>query len=392
MKIGIIGDFNPAFPPHPATNEAIRHAADSLGMTAEIEWVPTDSIGPSPEERLAQFAGLWASPGSPYQSMAGALSGIRFAREQGIPLLGTCGGLQHMIVEYARNGLGIEDATHAEYDPYASTLFVTPLSCSLAGKTLPITLSPESRVAGMYGTTGVVERYYCNFGLNPAYQDQLHQHGFRIVGKDADDEARVLELPAHPFYIGTLFVPQARSIPGRPHPLIVAFLKAASASQKERHRLIDNYLNGPQVLRKAVAGMSLEQLLARPIPGKWSTLEVICHLADFEIVGADRIKRVIAENEPTLFDGDEKVFASRLAYHQRNAEEELLLIETIRKHVARILRTLKPEDFQRRGVHLGVGPMTLEGFIQVRINHIARHVPFIEEKRKVMVQQAMAQQ
>ena len=95
--------------------------------------------------------------------------------------------------------------------------------------------------------------------------------------------------------------------------------------------LIDNYLDGPQLLRKAVAGMSREQLLARPIPGKWSTLEVICHLADFEIVGADRIKRVIAEHEPTLFEGDEKVFAARLAYQQRNAEEELLLIKMIRK-------------------------------------------------------------
>ena len=68
----------------------------------------------------------------------------------------------------------------------------------------------------------------------------------------------------------------------------------------ETTTLIDNYLDGPQLLRKAVAGMSQEQLVARPIPGKWSTLEVICHLADFEIVGADRIKRVIAENEPTL--------------------------------------------------------------------------------------------
>jgi hypothetical protein len=80
--------------------------------------------------------------------------------------------------------------------------------------------------------------------------------------------------------------------------------------------LIDSYLDGPQLLRQAVAGMSQEQLIARPIPGKWSTLEVICHLADFEIVGADRIKRVIAENEPTLFGGDQNVFAARLAYHE----------------------------------------------------------------------------
>lgn len=149
-------------------------------------------------------------------------------------------------------------------------------------------------------------------------------------------------------------------------------------------RLVDDYLAGPRLLRQAVAGMSREQLLARPIPGKWSTLEVICHLADFEIVGADRIKRVIAENEPTLLGGDEKAFAARLAYHERNADEELLLIDMIRSQVARILRTLKPEDLQRRGFHSEVGPLTLQEFVQRSTRHIPHHVRFIEEKRKTL--------
>jgi hypothetical protein len=149
-------------------------------------------------------------------------------------------------------------------------------------------------------------------------------------------------------------------------------------------KLIDDYLAGPQLLRQAVAGMDHSRLLARPIPGKWSTLEVICHLADFEIVGADRIKRVIAEKEPTLLGGDEKAFAARLAYHERNADEELLLIDTIRSQVARILRTLKPEDFQRRGIHSEAGPLTLEAFIERSTRHIPHHVRFIEEKRKAV--------
>ena len=80
---------------------------------------------------------------------------------------------------------------------------------------------------------------------------------------------------------------------------------------------IDDYVSGPALLRTAVAGMTQEQLVARPGPGKWSTLEVICHLADFEIVYADRIKRVIAKNEPTLFGGDPDAFSARLAYQQR---------------------------------------------------------------------------
>jgi len=150
--------------------------------------------------------------------------------------------------------------------------------------------------------------------------------------------------------------------------------------------LINNYLDGLQLLRKAVAGMSQEQLMARPIPGKWSTLEVVCHLADFEIVCGDRMKRVIAENEPTFSSGDPDLFAARLAYHDRIAEEELLLIETIRKHVARILRTLKAEDFQRRGIHSEAGPLTLEMLLQRMTGHIEHHVRFIEEKRKAMAQ------
>ena len=148
--------------------------------------------------------------------------------------------------------------------------------------------------------------------------------------------------------------------------------------------LIDDYLSGPALLRQAVAGMTQEQLAARPISGKWSTLEVICHLADFEIVFADRIKRVIAENEPTLFGGDPNEFAARPAYHQRNPEEELLLIALIRQQVARILRTLKPEDFQRRGIHSESGPITLETLVQRITGHIPHHLRFVEEKRKAL--------
>ena len=93
-----------------------------------------------------------------------------------------------------------------------------------------------------------------------------------------------------------------------------------------------------------------------------------------------------AENEPTLFGGDQDLFAARLAYHERDAEEELVLIETIRKQVARILRTLKPEDFQRRGIHSEAGPLTLEAFVQRSTRHIPHHVRFIEEKRKALTQ------
>jgi GNAT superfamily N-acetyltransferase len=148
--------------------------------------------------------------------------------------------------------------------------------------------------------------------------------------------------------------------------------------------LIEQYLAGPALLRSAVAGMNSEQLLARPIRGKWSCQEVVCHLADYEPIYADRMKRVIALDNPELLKGDPELFAARLAYNHRNLEEELTLIESIRKQMARILRTLTPEDYQRKGEHSRDGAQTLEVLLQRITAHIPHHIRFIEEKRRAM--------
>jgi hypothetical protein len=148
--------------------------------------------------------------------------------------------------------------------------------------------------------------------------------------------------------------------------------------------MIDAYLAGPQALRQAVAGMSREQLLARPVPGKWSTLEVICHLADFEPILADRMKRIIAEDRPTLLGADEKRFAAALAYHERDAAEELDLIERTRGQLGRILRTLPLEALARVGVHNERGPLTLEQLLSLSTRHIPHHLRFVEEKKRAL--------
>ncbi len=148
--------------------------------------------------------------------------------------------------------------------------------------------------------------------------------------------------------------------------------------------LINEYAAGPELLRQAARGLTREQMLARPVPGKWSVLEVVCHVADFEIVGADRIKRTIAEDVPTLADGDENVFASRLAYTSRELEEELQVIGSIRAQVTRILRSLAEEDFTRIGRHSSAGPLTLAQYVERGARHIPHHVRFIEEKRAAL--------
>jgi len=148
--------------------------------------------------------------------------------------------------------------------------------------------------------------------------------------------------------------------------------------------LFDEYAAGPQELRVAIAGMTPEQIDAVPVPGKWSTRQVICHLADFEPVYADRMKHVIAEDKPSFAGGFHQQFAEHLAYDQRDIEEEIKLIEVTRSQMARILRSLPPEAFERTGIHSVDGPMTLRTLLERITNHIPHHVQFIEEKRRAM--------
>lgn len=233
VRIGIIGDYNPEFHSHRATEAALHHAADRLQRSVVVEWLPTPRLASDGADALLnRYDALWCAPGSPYQSMEGALGGIRFAREHGWPFIGTCGGFQHVVLEYARNVLGFADAAHAESDPDASTLFVSQLACSLVGKTMEVHLDPASRVFQMYQRAMAQEQYYCQFGLNPRYQSILHEGGLRVVGVDQDGEARLLELPGHPFFVATLFVPPLTSTAEQPHPLILAYLKAAVAHQQ----------------------------------------------------------------------------------------------------------------------------------------------------------------
>ena len=151
--------------------------------------------------------------------------------------------------------------------------------------------------------------------------------------------------------------------------------------------LLDAFLAGPRTLRQALSGITPEQARARPIPGKWSTLEVVCHLADFEPIYADRMKRVIAEERPILLSADEKRYAAALAYQDRDLEEELSVIELTRKSLARILGKLPAQALERVGIYRTDGkdePRTLERFLATITNHIPHHVKFIQDKRRAL--------
>ena len=226
--IAVIGEFDAGYEPHSAISTAVADAQPlSAHDVVEIVWLDTETCNGLTDSDLGDFDAFWIAPGSPYKSMDGALRVIRHARVNDAPLLGTCGGFQHVALEYARNVLRFADAQHAEYDPYASRLFIKELDCSLTGQSMLVNVLPGSAAADAYGASATTERYYCDFGLNPDYLDDFQAGEMIVSGKDAEGEPRIIELPDLRFFVATLFVPQTRSTKKRPHPLVVAFLNAA---------------------------------------------------------------------------------------------------------------------------------------------------------------------
>ncbi|ADB17200.1 conserved hypothetical protein [Pirellula staleyi DSM 6068] len=148
--------------------------------------------------------------------------------------------------------------------------------------------------------------------------------------------------------------------------------------------LIDRYAAGPERLRELVIDLTPDELRARPIAGKWSTLEVVAHIADFEPIFLDRMKRVIAEEESPIRSGDENLFFQRLKYEHRQLACELALIEACRAHAVTILRNITDADFAREGIHSELGRVSLQGLLEKVTGHIEHHLPFIEEKRRAL--------
>jgi CTP synthase (UTP-ammonia lyase) len=135
-------------------------------------------------DSVAEFSAIWIVPGSPYKNMEGVLSAIRFAREMNRSFLGTCGGFQHALIEYARNVCGVAAADHAESNPEGNILVVTQLACSLAGKTDQILFKPDSRLYSIFKEKSTMGDQ-CRYGLNPLWKDRLESAGLCFSGYDA---------------------------------------------------------------------------------------------------------------------------------------------------------------------------------------------------------------
>lgn len=235
VLIALVGDFDPAVAAHQAIPKALEMAATRIEHSVNWRWVATDTILSA--SNLQSFDAIWCVPASPYKSMDGALTAIRFARENQRPFLGTCGGFQHALVEYARNVMGLSEADHAESNPDASLLVVTPLTCSLKGKAGSVYFADGSKLAHFYGTAEAVEAYHCSYGMNPDFERMLLDFDMTIAAKDADEGVRAIELVSHPFFIATLFQPERAALSGANSPLVDAFVSSAVQSKVDAVKL-----------------------------------------------------------------------------------------------------------------------------------------------------------
>ena len=209
--IAALGDRNTGYLTH-------REIDATIALAPQIRWVGTE------DARIGGYDGVWVVPGTPYRDEDAVMAAIRFAREEGMPILGTCGGFQHMAVEYARNVLGISGAAHAETEPDGETIVVGALACSLVGEERTVTPVPGTRLAAICGEEPFTGFHFCNYGLAAPLE------GLVVAAHAEDAGIEALELPDHPFYMATLFQPQVgTSETGAVHPLVGALLSAAGA-------------------------------------------------------------------------------------------------------------------------------------------------------------------
>lgn len=227
IRVALIGDYHPDVVAHQSIPRALALAGTALDARVDGCWLATDRIDDAPTALLESFDAFWCVPASPYRSTSGALTAIRHARENNRPFLGTCGGFQHAVLEFARNVLNIPDAAHAELDGNATDPFLSPLSCALVEVSDRIRVLPGSRLHCCYDAGDIVEGYHCSFGLNESRRLSLEERGMYFSAFAEDGTVRAFELTDRAFFVGTLFQPERAALRGELSPPVVGLLRAA---------------------------------------------------------------------------------------------------------------------------------------------------------------------
>ena len=232
-RIALVGDYNETIVAHRAIPIALQMVVAALKVDVRWDWLPTSTLSAPIGAQLKTYSAVWCVPGGPYKNTRGVIETIRYARTHSLPFLGTCGGFQHAVMEYAESVWGI-DAIHAESDPGAIDPVISPLTCSLVEVTSGLHFAPESQLRKIYQRDSASEEYHCNYGFNPKYLQYLESGALKIAARDDEGSVRAVELDDHPFFIGTLFQPERAALRDQLSPLIKAFVAAVN-----KHPLAD---------------------------------------------------------------------------------------------------------------------------------------------------------
>lgn len=222
--VALVGDFSVKIHTLVALSEAIEHCRKHLNFLLEATWVPTTWL---PREGFDKnlYQGCWVVPGSPYKDDEAVLNIIKWARENDFPLLGTCGGFQYMILEYARNVLKISNAIHEEINPDGSDPIISKLSCSLKGRQEEVLITDKSSwIYNVLKTEKVTGHFYCSYGFNEKYKNEF-SGPFSFTAQSPEGEVRACELKTHRFFNGTLFQPSLDSTEDQPNQLVMDFFR-----------------------------------------------------------------------------------------------------------------------------------------------------------------------
>jgi CTP synthase len=238
VTIGIVGKYVDLPDAYKSVVEAIRHAAAVNDVKANITWVPSDDVdGLLTATYLSDMDAILVPGGFGPRGVEGKIQSIRYARENQIPFLGLCLGLQCAVIEYARHVLGLTSAHSGEFDPMTEhrviDLMETQVDVEDMGGTMRLGLYPAKLREGsltrdLYGEELVYDRHRHRWEVNNKYRRDLEAAGLAMVGVSPDDRlVEHIELPSHPFYLASQAHPELRSRPDAPHPMFVGFLKAA---------------------------------------------------------------------------------------------------------------------------------------------------------------------
>ena len=238
IKIGIIGKYTNLPDAYMSVNESVRHGAWAHGANVELEFISAEEItGMLADDHLRQLDGIVIPGGFGERGIEGKIAAAMYAREHNVPCLGLCLGLQVMTIEYARHVAGMDNANSREFDPTSPFTVidlmdeqreVVELGGTMRLGTYVARLMEGSQVAGIYGDTVVHERHRHRYEVNPKHRRRLEEAGLLCSGTSPDGRlVEFIELPGHPFWVGTQAHPEFKSRPNRPHPLFREFANAA---------------------------------------------------------------------------------------------------------------------------------------------------------------------